>query len=80
MDTCANCQAQLAPEWNYCIRCGNPVARSSTRIPGAIRPDPDMAPRHRTVDARLLLWGAVGAVGLLVVILALVNMLGSHVG
>ena len=46
MDTCANCQAQLAPEWKYCIRCGSPV-RSAPRIPGAIRPDPDMAQRRR---------------------------------
>jgi len=80
MDTCANCQAQLAPEWKFCISCGSPVARSAPRIPGAIRPDPGTAPRRRTLDVRLLLWGAVGAVGLLVVIVALVNLLGGHAG
>ena len=32
MSTCASCEAELRPEWKFCVRCGTAV------IPGAIRP------------------------------------------
>ncbi|MFM9878347.1 MAG: zinc-ribbon domain-containing protein [Rhodoglobus sp.] len=33
MSTCATCEAELRPEWKFCIMCGTPV------IPGAVRPE-----------------------------------------
>lgn len=36
MAGCENCGAQLAPEWKFCIYCGERVVRD---VPGAIRPD-----------------------------------------
>lgn len=80
MDTCASCQAELAPEWKYCIRCGTPVDSAPERIPGAIRPDPVLTTPRRGPDVQILVWGGVGLIGMIVVIVALVNSFGSHVG
>ena len=80
MDTCASCQAELAPEWKYCIRCGAPVHSATERIPGAIRPDLSAAAGRRRPDTRLLVAGAVGAIGLFGVIFALLGGLGGNVG
>ena len=47
-------------------------------IPSAIRPEPVLLPRPRRADARLVFGLAMAAVGLVVVIYALISLLGAR--
>lgn len=46
MSTCTSCEAELSPEWKFCIKCGTPA------IPGAVRPERLDTPRAQSI-ARL---------------------------
>lgn len=60
MSNCVNCQAELQPEWKFCIYCGTAVAPArpvgeqtgeGPKIPGAIRPNIDGPhPDHADLD------------------------------
>jgi len=58
---CANCSAELDPEWKFCIHCGTPVPERES-IPGAIRPDAaPRAPLNRLTIVALIV-GVVGGI------------------
>jgi hypothetical protein len=82
VDTCAICRSELAAEWNFCVHCGAPVparADEPDPIPSAIRPERVLLPRpSRRADARLVFGLAMAAVGLVVVIYALISLLGAR--
>ncbi|MEO6505491.1 MAG: zinc ribbon domain-containing protein [Terrimesophilobacter sp.] len=115
MDTCATCQSELAPQWNFCVHCGTPVpvrtipadvpnltavfdttsvsavpdtpapdGEDPGLIPAAIRPEPSLShPRwqphtRRQFDPRLAFGVTMAAIGLLVVLYAVISLLGSR--
>jgi hypothetical protein len=82
VDTCAICRSELAAEWNFCVHCGTPAPTRDDEpdpIPSAIRPEPVLLPRpSRRADARLVFGLAMAAVGLVVVIYALISLLGAR--
>lgn len=51
MAACENCGAQLAPEWKFCIYCGERVVRD---VPGAIRPEGSAPPAGRRLGPGLV--------------------------
>ena len=54
MSTCASCDAELRPEWKFCITCGESI------VPGAIRPDAVEPPRFNTLAILALILGCLG--------------------
>jgi len=94
VDRCAICHNELAAQWKYCVHCGTPVpARPSSAdgwgpaadwdaqldaIPSAIRPEPAPSESGRRFDVRLAVGIAMAAVGILVVIYAVANLLAAR--
>jgi hypothetical protein len=84
VETCATCGSELATEWNFCVHCGTPVPprpedRELDPIPSAIRPEPALLPAPgRRVEPRLVFGITMAAVGLLVVVYALISLLGAN--
>jgi hypothetical protein len=78
MATCASCERELDPAWNYCIHCG--AAILGPEIPAAIRPEPATTPATRALNPAMLIGGGVvlftlGIAVVIVAILAYTNYL-----
>ena len=54
MSTCANCSAELRPNWKFCVFCGTPV------VPGAVRPEVVEQPRVNRLAILALVLACVG--------------------
>ncbi|WP_157157126.1 MULTISPECIES: zinc ribbon domain-containing protein [unclassified Diaminobutyricimonas] len=78
MQTCANCGAELAPDWKFCIRCGARVRTTdASEIPGAIRPEqPEAQPLNPLVIAGIVLGTLVVLAGVVAVAVLLLTNAG----
>lgn len=79
MDTCGSCRAELASEWNYCVRCGTAVpAQAAEQIPGAIRPSAADVTSRKRPDGPVMVWAVLAVIGLPVIIYVVVNLISGH--
>lgn len=78
MQTCANCGAELAPDWKFCIRCGARVRTTdASEIPGAIRPE---QPEHQRLSPVAITGVVLGTFAVLAGILTIAVLLLRNAG
>ena len=78
MQTCANCGAELAPDWKFCIRCGARVRMTdASEIPGAIRPE---QPKPQSLGPLMVAGIVLGTLVVLGGIVAVAVLLLSNAG
>lgn len=81
MERCESCDHELAGVWNFCIYCGRPTAHNAAlkakKLPAAIRPEPE-EPAAKKYDAPFWVGVAMGALGLVLIIYAAIQIYGPH--
>lgn len=78
MQTCANCGAELAPDWKFCIRCGARVRTTdASEIPGAIRPQ---QPEPQRMNPLVIAGIVLGTLAVLAGIVAVAVLLLTNAG
>ncbi len=64
MSTCTSCEAELRPEWKFCIMCGTPV------IPAAVRPERAETPVGEKIATYAPLVFAIACFSLAAIVIA----------
>lgn len=77
MERCEGCGREVASTWNYCIYCGRSL-HAAAEIPAAIRPDSDGEPPARKYDAPFWVGVSMGALGLVLIIYAAIQIYTTY--
>lgn len=90
MGRCVSCERELKSTWKFCVYCGQPFVPASEvgpelgaelelepeAIPAAIRGEPE-EPRRRKYDGAFWVGVGIGALGLVLIIYAAVQIYRS---
>ncbi len=82
MEHCASCERELAAHWNFCVYCGRPFAAATQPKPAAAPIETDSGhgePRQRKYDGAFWVGVGMGALGLVLIVYAAVQIYGSQV-
>lgn len=85
MERCASCERELASTWKFCIYCGRPFIAAKiaplTKVRDRKPPVPSQQdhdePRERKYDGTFWVGMAMGALGLVLIIYAAIQIYGA---